>query len=145
MCFDSIVRVQRNSLVGMCTIISVPYTQCRYEDEERCTCWPETEVFACLLTKNSANALGTDSLDVYSWRLHCATMVEINVERENSRSHNPRSYNPIGSTVSMCCIPKRSRLGYRLSFKTLHLSSLSRFLSVCIPFALAPIAKSYPQ
>lgn len=131
-----IMRVQKNrswfaqsDLHCACNVIDATRTKI---DMYR---WPETEVFACLLTKNPANASDTDSPECYSQRLHCATMVEVNVERENPRSHNPRSCNPIGSTISVYRIPKRSRLylQYRLSFKTLHLFSLSCFPSTNTP------------
>lgn len=133
------------------TIRSAPCTQLHHccEGEERHVRWPDAEVFACLLTKNPANASDTDS----SGRLFATpalrddAMVEVNVERENPRSHNSRSRNSIGtSTVSLCATyQSRSRLRYKLSFKTLHLSSLSRFLSTCMSFAPAPIAEFYPQ
>jgi len=133
-----IVRMQRNGSVGICTIRS---TRRRYEGEERRTRWLKTEVFACLLTKNPANALDTDRHGrVYSWSLHCATMVEINVERENPRLHNPRSRNPIVSTV---CAAYQSALACDIGFHSkLCISPLSRFLSTCAPFAPAPTAKS---
>lgn len=133
------------------TIRFAPCTQLHHccEGEERHVRWPDAEVFACLLTKNSANASDTDS----SGRLFATpalrddAMVEVNVERENPWSHNSRSRNSIGtSTVSLCATyQSRSRLRYKLSFKTLHLSSLSRFLSTCMSFAPAPITEFYPQ
>lgn len=133
-----IVRFQRNGSVGICTIRSVSWSQrhCCYEDEETHSgTRTRNGSFRVFVNQESRKRIGhRQALDVYSRRLHRA-MAEVNVEGENPRSYNPWSRNPIGSTVSVYRIPKRSRLRYRLSFNTLDLPSLSRFLLTFRSFA----------